>query len=53
MQQSIQCSFMTGALTDIPSIEVNVILIFFIITDIIIIIALITDIVLTDLQLLR
>ena len=26
MQQSIQCSFMTGALTDIPSIEVNIIL---------------------------
>ena len=22
MQQSIQCSFMTGALTDVPSIEV-------------------------------
>ena len=23
MQQSIQCSFMTGALTDVPSIEVG------------------------------
>ena len=38
MQQSIQCSFMTGALTDVPSIEVAFIILFitdsiYIITD--------------------
>ena len=35
MQQSIQCSFMTGALTDVPSVEVTFIIIS--ISDIIII----------------
>ena len=25
MQQSIQCSFMTGALTDLPSVEVTIV----------------------------
>ena len=37
MQQSIQCSFMTGALTDLPSVEVTIV------TIVTIVIIVITD----------
>ena len=38
MQQSIQCSFMTGALTDLPSVEVTIVIIVTIVTIVIILI---------------
>ena len=41
MQQSIQCSFMTGALTDLPSVEVTIVTIVIILIIVIIVIIMI------------